>query len=659
MGHRFNYEILAKRFKELAFLNPGIGIRLHDETKSKTQYLKYDGGLVEFVQYLHPNKIPTHSKIFYAKGIKVVSHPKRLPVTVDVEVAIQWKEGYPQEYDGPREEDYKEKVLCFTNTIPQDEGGKHLEGFRAALTLTLQKYLKREGFYEKFKVEPVADDIREGLVAVLSIKLADPIFSSQTKDKLTSLEAREGVQSVLSEKLEAFLLENPNDAKAIAMKVIKAAQVRKRLIQVREATRKGPLMSIASLPGKLSDCQETNPAQCELFIVEGNSAGGTTKQGRNRRYQAVLPLRGKILNVERAGFDKMLSSEEVGSLITALGCGIGPKGYHLDKLRYHRIIIMTDADVDGSHIRTLLLTFFYRHMRELIQQGYVYIAQPPLYRLKKGKQEHYLKDDAALEAKLAQAALENVQFYKTSVQATEQPDLTGETLSPLFAQYRAVRMLLKFWEKRYPPVCLQALLEIHPINLEDLNSHERMNVFCQQWQSVTDIHTQDDLSSHYQFTCEPHVEHDGEVEQTFYLPKIQEKRYGNESDYTIPKSFFENMDYSKIKTLASQIQGLVQPDALVKRDSRQQKVVNFYQLYEWLLEEAKKSYNIQRYKGLGEMNADQLELVLKPEVRRLSQVDIKDAQLADEMFTILMGQVVEPRRIFIEQNALDVDNIDV
>lgn len=631
----FQYEILLRRFRELAFLNAGIAIHLQDERSAKQQLLQYSGGLVAFVEYLNQNKTCIHKKGCYISGEQN---------DVSVEIALQWQEGF------------QENVLCFTNTIPQRDGGAHLMGFRSALTRTLNQYIEREGFAKKFKVETTGEDFREGLVAVLSVKVPDPKFSSQTKDKLVSSEIKGIVESVMAKKLEAFLLENPQDAKAIILKVMEAARAREAARKAREMTRRKTPLDIADLPGKLADCQETDPTLAELFIVEGNSAGGTAKQGRNRRYQAILPLRGKILNVERARFDRMLSSEELGSLITALGCGIGREEYHPEKLRYHRIIIMTDADVDGSHIRTLLLTFFYRQMPELVQKGHIYIAQPPLYKLKKGKSEQYLKDDAALEAWLAQAALEGAVLDV----GKDQPPIQGNALADLMTHYRRIRMILKRLARRYPIAALQILVELLPLSYTQLADQVLMTDFCQQWQQKLNAAQSGDSAYHYRIDCTP-IAGDPEQESVLpiYLPVLYEQRYSIETQYTFSEAFFKGSDYQQMASMSEKLMGLISAEAMITQGTRCQKVSSFQAVYEWLMAEAARGQTIQRYKGLGEMNPNQLwETTLDPTQRRLLKVTIEDAITADQLFTILMGDIVEPRREFIEQHALEVANLD-
>lgn len=630
--NKFYYETLLKRLRELAFLNAGIAIHLKDERSGKEQALQYTGGVTAFVEYLNQNKNSAHKKLCYIKGEKS---------GVSVEVALQWQEGF------------QENVLCFTNTIPQRDGGSHLMGFRSALTRTLNQYIEKEGFAKKFKFETTGEDCREGLIAVLSIKVPDPKFSSQTKDKLVSSEVKGVVEGIVSKKLEAFLLENPQDAKAIVLKIMEATRAREAAHRARMTHRTKLALDI---PGKLAACQSADPKECELFIVEGNSAGGTAKQGRDRRYQAILPLRGKILNVERARFDRMLSSEELGSLITALGCGIGREDYHPEKLRYHRIIIMTDADVDGSHIRTLLLTFFYRQMPELIQQGHIYIAQPPLYKVKKAKSEQYLKDDIALESYLAEAALESASLHRVGGEAP----ITGPDLANLMAYYRSVRVRLKRLVRHYPLICLETLVELPPLPVEQLFDQAMMIDFCQKWQKSLEARISNDVSWHYRVNLYSLKADDTTGVPIRYLPQIYQRRYNIETNYLCSLAFLQSHDYQEIAHLAQKLTGLVGPGSVVVQGERQQEVSSFQAAYEWLMQEAQRGQTIQRYKGLGEMNREQLwETTLDPAKRLLPQVTIEDARVADQLFTILMGDIVEPRRAFIEQHALEVSNLDV
>lgn len=623
----FHYEILARRLRELAFLNKGIRIWLKDERSAKEEFFNYDGGIRSFVEYLNTNKNPINSKIFHY----VTEREKMI-----IEIGIQWNDGF------------QENIFCFTNNIPQKDGGTHLSGFRGALTRTLNNYIEKEGYAKKFKVAVTGDDAREGLTAIVSVKVPDPKFSSQTKEKLVSSSVKPVVESTMAERFEEFLMENPAEAKLIVLKIIDAACAREAARKARDMTRRKNALDIAGLPGKLADCQEKDPALSELFLVEGDSAGGSAKQARDRRTQAILPLKGKILNVEKARFDKMLTSAEVGTLITALGCGIGREEFNIEKLRYHRIIIMTDADVDGSHIRTLLLTFFYRQMPSVIEKGYIYIAQPPLYRVTKDKKSRYIKDDNELEVYLMEEALKDAIFYSDEKVAP----ISGSELKELIDHQKTITHLIIRYEKLYPREVIEQLLPLKKLSSETLQNHAEMLQWCDELRSA--LHRIGTDIKKYDVTLY------ADSEKQIFLPLIILRAHGVSAEYKITQEFISSSDYKKLVDLSQKINNFIKSDSFVQKGEKKMSVSSFADAVRWLLEEAKRGQVTQRYKGLGEMNPEQLwETTMDIEARRMLRVTIEDGIAADRIFTTLMGDQVEPRKNFIVDNATYAVNLDV
>ncbi len=618
----FHYEILAKRIRELSFLNNGVKMELIDQRNNKSENFAYSGGVKGFVEYMNRSKSVLHKKPFHAIGEKE---------GISVEVSMQWNDSYG------------ENVQCFTNNIPQRDGGTHLTGLRTAMTRTLNNFIEQNELAKKAKVETTGDDMREGLTCILSVKVPEPKFSSQTKDKLVSSEVQPVVSDVVASKLADFLAESPADAKIICNKIIDAARAREAARKARDMTRRKGVMDSMGLPGKLADCQEKDPSLCEIYLVEGDSAGGSAKQGRDRKNQAILPLKGKILNVEKARFDKLLSSQEIATLITALGTGIGKDDFNVEKLRYHRIIIMTDADVDGAHIRTLLLTFFYRQMPELVERGHIYIAQPPLFKVKQGKHEQYLKDEQELDQYLLESAIKDA----TLLTKKGGSNLTGDALGEIARQMVLTEAVIRRIAPHYDEAVLRAILHVGAI---DLTSEPKVEKVAQA--------IRERLINKSTEKSEVIVSLDEETKT--YKLAVHKFVHGNLESCVIDALFLSSGDYQQLLKTSQMLDGLVGAGAVIQRGEKSESISNFKEALDWLLGEAKHNLNIQRYKGLGEMNPDQLwETTMDPNVRRLLKVQIDDAISADEIFSTLMGDQVEPRRAFIENNALGASNLDI
>ncbi|QCI27023.1 DNA topoisomerase (ATP-hydrolyzing) subunit B [Buchnera aphidicola] len=622
----FKYEILSKRLRELSFLNPNIEIQIQDINRNLKEIYHYTGGIKSFIKFLSKNKQPIHTQIIYFKSIKD---------NIEVEIAIQWNNSF------------KEKIYCFTNNIPQKDGGTHLSSFRTAITRTINNYINKEGYNKKNTIQTIGDDTREGIIAIISIKMPNPKFSSQTKEKLVSSEVKAIIESIITTNLTDFLLENPKDSKNIINKIIHASKIREAAKKVREISKKKGIIDLSGLPGKLADCQEKNPTLSEIYLVEGDSAGGSAKQGRNRKNQAILPLKGKILNVEKATFEKMIASQEIGTIITALGCGIGKIDYNPEKLRYHTIIIMTDADIDGSHIRTLLLTFFYRYMPEIIKRGHIYIAQPPLYKIKQGKKEIYIKNEEFMYKKQIKIALKNLLYYKKNINNNTH----SEKFKKIILEYLNIKYILKKCNYHFSNEIIQELIYQPKLN----NLYNKNNVT--KWVEKI-IFNLNNKTKYIKYSSKIKEN----IEQKTFEPIIFEfdKLNLKNNIYYITNTLLSSNEYTKIKKLGDQWIKLIHKDDYIKRGNKIKKIINLEAIIKWLIKIVQNEIKIQRYKGLGEMNPNQLwKTTMNPKTRHMLQVTIKDAISANILFNTLMGDLVEPRKIFIEKNALMVENIDI
>ncbi|WP_178918888.1 DNA topoisomerase (ATP-hydrolyzing) subunit B [Buchnera aphidicola] len=623
---KFQYEILSKRLRELSFLNSNVSISLKDNRNYVENHYHYKGGLKAFIKFLNKNKLIINSNIFYFKSIKN---------NVELEVAIQWNETH------------KENIYCFTNNIPQKDGGTHLAGFRSGVTRTLNLHIEREGYNKKNKTIITGEDTREGLTAIISIKLPDPKFSSQTKDKLVSSEAKSAIESLINEHLIEYLLENPVDAKSIIQKIINAAKTREAARRAREINKKKAILDLGGLPGKLSDCQENDPTISEIYLVEGDSAGGSAKQGRNRKNQAILPLKGKILNVQKSKFNKIILSQELAALITALGCGIGENEYNLEKLRYNHIIIMTDADVDGAHIRTLLLTFFYRQLPELIDKGYIYIAQPPLYKIKVGKKEKYIKNDEELKKYQIKIA-----FKDLIIKNEKYKNIENQTklFKQIISEFNKIQVNIKNKKNYFSEIILNEL--IYQPYLNDLSNKEKVIIWIEKL--VQELNKKDQNNTFYQFKIQE------KENLNIFIPTIISSRYEYYNQYEFTRKFLESKEYISIVKLGEKFKKFQKNNNFIDKGDTKYIINDIKKTIEWLLGESKNNFFVQRYKGLGEMNPDQLwSTTMNPETRNMLQVTINDAVSANNLFNILMGDTVEPRRKFIENNALNAENIDI